>query len=335
MDQIESKYNLPVASQSCSGAIRIFVAGDRSSVGKSSICLGLLGSLVRSGAYSPSELAYIKPATQSESTQLIQLWCQKNGVACVPVGPLVYYRGFTRAYLAGETPGSSELLRSCASAVDRLARGKKLIVVDGVGFPAVGSICGTDNPRVALACSYPSSDGTQRITAATNRSPMGVVLVGGPGVGAAVDAFNLNAAYFEKYHVPVLGPIFNKLELSGFYSLESCRKEITSYFGQDGQGRRAFGFVPVFPPISGEKSLEHVDEFILVFEQHVNVQAILNAAKFVKDAPLDITVSQGVSRDAHPQKRPKLESSQVATLPARSREEIEKAAIDAGAAPSA
>jgi AAA domain len=349
MDQIEAEYQLSVSAESCRQALRIFVAGDRSSVGKSSVCLGLLGTMLRSGAYEPSDLAYIKPATQSESAQLIQRWCESRNVACVPVGPLVYYRGFTRAYLAGETPRSPDLLRSCACAVDRLARGKKVVVVDGVGFPAVGSICGTDNPRVAVACSYPTSDdgddndnaNAQSNPVGRSRSPMGVVLVGGPGVGAAVDGFNLNATYFEKYGVPVLGAIFNKLELSGFYSLESCRKEITSYFDQresegGGTAKAPFGFVPLFRSIAGEDAFDHVDEYILLFEQHVDVKAIIDAAQRVKDSVRrSVAVNEEAKGPTSP-KRAKIEyTGGKPSLSLRSRLEIEQEAINSGAAPSA
>ncbi len=57
-------------------ATRIFIAGDRSQVGKSSICLGLLGALLNSGKYKPTDLAYIKPATQCEQTQLVEEYCK-------------------------------------------------------------------------------------------------------------------------------------------------------------------------------------------------------------------------------------------------------------------
>jgi hypothetical protein len=50
--------------------VLLFIAGDKSQVGKSSVCLGLLGSLLQLG-YKPHELAYIKPATQCESPQLV------------------------------------------------------------------------------------------------------------------------------------------------------------------------------------------------------------------------------------------------------------------------
>lgn len=133
---------------------------------------------------------------------MIQIYCEKKGIACVPIGPLVYYRGFTRAFLAGETPSTDDLLAACGSSVDRLARGKKVVLIDGVGYPAVGSICGTDNASVALACSYPLDNGT--------RKPASVLLVGGSGVGNAVDVrlFNLillaclpiNFALISKYY---------------------------------------------------------------------------------------------------------------------------------------
>ena len=202
-------------------AIRIFIAGDRSQVGKSSICMGLLGALLKSGKYSPSDLAYIKPATQCEQTQLVQEFCKAKGItACVPIGPIVYYKGFTRAFLKGEiSENSRQLLYRAGNAVDELALGKKIVVIDGVGYPAVGSITGTDNASVAKSCgiklpSWPND---------LSRLPVPVLLIGKQGVGDAVDSFNINATYFAHANVPVIGAIFNKLSLDGFYSLENCR----------------------------------------------------------------------------------------------------------------
>ncbi|GKY95200.1 hypothetical protein MPSEU_000483200 [Mayamaea pseudoterrestris] len=277
---LESSFNIAVSPSSCSSAIRLFIAGDRSSVGKSSVCLGIIGVLLRQGL-TADDLAYIKPATQSESTQLIQVYCESVGVDCVPIGPLVYYRGFTRAYLAGETPTSEELLADCANAVDRIARDKKIVLVDGVGFPAVGSICGTDNAAVLKACSYPSeNDGDHE------RRPMGVILVGGSGVGAAVDAFNLNATYFKSKGVPVLGAIFNKLSLTGFYSLESCKEQVTRYFDMQQQNNEhnyiPFGFVPVVPEIAEIANYDHgianAHDFVRIFNEQVDVAAIVASA---------------------------------------------------------
>jgi hypothetical protein len=336
---LESKINIGILSADNSGsALRIFVAGDRSSVGKSSVCLGILGSLLSPEyGYSASDLAYIKPATQSESTQLIEVYCKSVGITCIPIGPLVYYRGFTRAFLAGETAPTEQLLAECGRAVDQVARGKRVVLVDGVGFPAVGSICGTDNASVSRACGYPvfAADGNISDSSSHNeRKPMGVVLVGGSGVGGAVDAFNLNATYFEMKHVPVLGAIFNKLSSEdGFYSLENCKQQVTAYFDQDSHhqamGRRPFGFVPLLPEIAGPDGMNHVQEFFRIFGSHVDVKGIVEAATRVKESAAIVSTKH----DTCPVKPMRMASTNGAST--RKRTEIEAAAIDAGAAPSA
>jgi dethiobiotin synthetase len=322
-------------SSSRQSAVRIFIAGDRMSVGKTSVCLGLLGSLVRMG-YPAESLAYIKPATQNEKPQLIQHYCDRLGIECVSIGPIVYYRGFTRAFLAGETESSDELLAKVEDAVDKIAQGKRIVIIDGVGFPAVGSICGTDNASVARASGYPIVDGDVK-----RRRPAGVVLIGGQGVGGAVDAFNLNSTYFERAQVPVLGAIFNKLSLEGFYSLENCKSAITSYFAQNEYQqkleRQAFGFVPLFPGIAGDKAMEHVYDYIKTFHDHVDIQSLLDAATKVQDQsfPVEMEIDEGggdqVVSDIRPTKRVKVTGNKRD----RSREEIEEAAVSAGAAPSA
>jgi len=122
---------------------------------------------------------------------------------------------------------SETLLQSAKKAVDEMCGPqKKFCLIDGVGYPAVGSITGTSNGEVASACGA------------------SVLLVGGKGVGDAVDTFNLNATYFSSRSVPVIGAIFNRLPSSGYYSLENCKNAVTSYFEQYGEGRSVFGFVP-------------------------------------------------------------------------------------------
>ena len=306
--------------------IRIFVSGDRASVGKSSVCLGILGSLVSMG-YEPASLAYIKPATQSEAPQPVQLYCEKVGIECVPIGPIVYYKGFTRAFLAGETETSAQLLANATEAVDELARGKRVVMIDGVGFPSVGSICGTDNATVARACGYPGEQEASRV-------PPGVIVVGGSGVGAAVDAFNLNATYFQAHSIPVMGAIFNKLSLDGFYSLDNCRREVTAYFDQDQRGLRPFGFVPLAPGIASDSPMDHVEDYIQTFREHVDVKGIIEAAARQipvkgQSPPIKWAESRPKKRTKLPVKRSAMSSSK------RTRQDIERQAKQAGAARSA
>ena len=109
----------------------IFVAGDRSQVGKSSSCLGLLGTLHEQLGYAAHELAYIKPATQCEGTQLITRYCEEKGIAHVGIGPVVFFSGFTRSFLQGEQGTTEDLLCSIQMSVTNLSVGKKIVLVDG------------------------------------------------------------------------------------------------------------------------------------------------------------------------------------------------------------
>ena len=59
--------------------------------------------------------------------------------------------------------------------------GKRIVFVDGVGYPSVGSICNLSNADIAQALKDP------------------ILLVGKSGVGDAVDSFNLSAKFFESY----------------------------------------------------------------------------------------------------------------------------------------
>ncbi|KAJ0407548.1 hypothetical protein P43SY_006866 [Pythium insidiosum] len=188
--------------------IKIFVSGDRSQVGKSTVCLGLVGALLTHGGYRADEIGYIKPATQCEQPQLIAKFCRQHGIECCDIGPIVFYSGFTREFLRGNTESSTELLANARAKVEEIGRGKRVLIVDGVGYPAVGSIC---------------------------------------GVGDAIDSFNLNACFFESQGVRVLGAIFNRLPEDGFYSLANCRDSIHRYFEQFQPSKRVYGFIPELP----------------------------------------------------------------------------------------
>eukprot|EP00965_Chrysotila_dentata_P230072 6197564-Pleurochrysis_carterae.AAC.1 len=187
---------------------KLLVAGERSSAGKSTVALGLLSACLDAG-FRPSELAYIKPATQCVSSTLCARWCEEHGVSCEHIGPVVFYRGYTRELLtqqakargideagvtaadgasndtcgpAGESselertlPAGHKQLDECVAAVERISAGKKLTIIDGVGYPAVGSIVGCSSADIAVACGAP------------------VLIVGKAGIGDAVDSFNLCA----------------------------------------------------------------------------------------------------------------------------------------------
>ena len=187
-------------------------------------------------------MAYIKPATQCEESQLIAKYCDEHKIENRPIGPIVYYKGFTRAFLDGTTDDTDTLLKSVKQAVDDISKNKKVVIIDGVGYPAVGSICGTDNASVALACGYespslsPSSLRNHGTVVDGAVIPPAVLIVGKRGVGDAIDSYNLNATYFRARGVKVMGSIFIRLPngpIHRFYSLENCKKTVSSYFKKD------------------------------------------------------------------------------------------------------
>jgi dethiobiotin synthetase len=219
--------------------------------------------------YLPSEIAYIKPATQCEEPQLISKFCKAKGIAYNGIGPLVFYSGFTRAFLNGETDSTEKILESIEMAVDEIAKGKRFVVIDGVGYPAVGSICGCSNATIAHRCRAP------------------VVLVGKKGVGDAVDSFNLNAAFFRLHQVPVVGVLYNRLENEGYYSLEKCKDAVSKYFKIYGKAYKLFGFLPELKlgsksgnaSQSDADSVEVANVFIDSFENNIDFTSFLESIK--------------------------------------------------------
>lgn len=216
--------SIPTAavSRAPSDSVRIYVAGSASGAGKSTVSLALLGAVLEAGLCRADELAYIKPATQGVQQTLTAKFCVSRGIACRHVGPVVFYRGFTQAFLEGSTASSAEMLAEVRRAVDDISHGKRLTVIDGVGYPAVGSIVGVSNAAVARA-----------VGAA-------VLLVGKAGLGDAVDSFNLSASYFEAAGVAVLGTILNRVPSGKMHDKTLL---VSSYFEQHRPHERLYGLL--------------------------------------------------------------------------------------------
>lgn len=236
----------------------LFVSGDRSSVGKSTTCMSLLATLVDTYNIPPEDVGYIKPVTQCEAEQPVVRYCESRGIECIGVGPVVFYKGFTRAFLQGQTESSAALIAEAVAAVEVLKTRRKFVLVDGVGYPSVGSICGISNAHVAKALNAP------------------VVLVGKSGVGDAVDSHNLNSAFFQHHGVHVLGSIFNKLATEGFYNREACKEAIDMYFEKYGEGQKAYGYVPLVHTSDNNSAADGISQEIADnFTKHVNVFQLL------------------------------------------------------------
>lgn len=332
-------------------AFRIFIGGDRSQVGKSSCCLGLLAALCR--RYGANQVAYIKPATQCETPQLVTKYCASNGIACVGIGPIVYYSGFTRAFIAGETPNSADMLAEVRAACDRLGAGRTWLVIDGVGYPAVGSITGTCNGAIA------------------RETKAAVLLIGKKGVGDAIDSYNLNRAYFQTEGAVVVGSVFNRLPVEGYYSLENCKTALETWFARSRPAtEQCFGMLPELPLLDGASAAPIMPSSVLAagdtpaemkarasaeqqrallttedeekvkllaetFEQHVTVDELLAAVQnssYRRSSGLSSSIHMGKTDAFACAKRasPAAESAEMPKLK-RSRAEIAEAASKSGA----
>jgi len=294
-----------LSGESC---VRVFVAGAVSHVGKTTVCLAILGYLEACGI-APSEMAYVKPATQCEAADALAVWCEAKGVRHVggTEAPLVFYSGLTRAVIARETARIEP--SAIAARVDELCRGKKFCVIDGVGFPGVGSCVGASNADVAAACRAP------------------VVLVGKAGVGSAIDAHCGNAALFHQANVPVLGAVFNKADTDGFYAADKIRLPIETFFRDSRPRETCYGVVPAataFVDARDTPTLSKATDAIHHLATYLDFHAL------IQDVALDV-----FNRKRRPPPPP-LESSQTEhrdALPTRV--DIEARARADGAVPRA
>ena len=77
--QVEGLTRLLASMFQGGGQLRLHVAGSVSHCGKTTVCLGILGGLVRAGV-PPERILYIKPATQCEAPDLLKRWCEAKGI---------------------------------------------------------------------------------------------------------------------------------------------------------------------------------------------------------------------------------------------------------------
>lgn len=105
-----------------------------------------------------------------------------------------------------------EKVRVAVSALTETA-GRRLVVVDGVGYPGVGSCVGVSNGNVAKVLRAP------------------VLLVGRPGVGNAIDSTIMAFDYFRANGSEVIGALWNKIPRKvSYHTYDKCKTYVTKYF---------------------------------------------------------------------------------------------------------
>jgi dethiobiotin synthetase len=175
--------------------------GSESGAGKSTVCLGILAQLLLSGL-TPNQLAYIKPVTQCITKQTVALFCDQTKIPYIDIGNLVFKKGFSRDFIDGMTKRSDELMADVLASILSIGKGKEVVIIDGVGYPSVGSVVGVSNVDVALSL------------------PCKVIFVGMPGIGAAIDNTVLCVAFMQYKGLTNIGIIYNKIPLSAFAEIK-------------------------------------------------------------------------------------------------------------------
>ncbi len=121
--------------------------------------------------------------------------------------------------------------------MDKLRVNRQLVLVDGVGYASVGSTVGCSNGQVAHALQAP------------------VVLIGKPGIGNAIDSFNLSRTYFEANGATVIGAVFNKMPRKvSYHAFDNMKHYIHKFFANELPNIAILGTIPVITdPLTNEE----------------------------------------------------------------------------------
>lgn len=209
----------------------LYIGGDASGIGKSTTAIGLLHLFHHELGYPYERLGYIKPITQCIDPQLIEIYCKKYHVQRAPA-VIVFKKGYTQQAIDGQLTSYESRCKHVYNAVQELAKKCDIVVVDGVGYPAVGSTCGMSNADVARILGAP------------------VIVVGRPGIGNAIDAMEGCRTFFEANGAKTIGAIWNKLphnkNFTG-HSYDECTRYVKKFYETQGKKKntfRCYGFVP-------------------------------------------------------------------------------------------
>lgn len=180
----------------------LYIMGSASGAGKSTVCLGILAQLLAYG-YLPEQLAYIKPVTQCIKKQAVAEFCAHNHIPCIDMGGLLFKPGFTRDFIDGLTFSSDELLASVLQTIATLSTNKKIVLIDGIGSPAVGGVVGVSNIDIAALL------------------PCRIIFVGKSGIGAAIDDTVLCVSFIQSKHTQNIGLIYNQIPATELVSAKN------------------------------------------------------------------------------------------------------------------
>jgi BioD-like phosphotransacetylase family protein len=181
----------------------IYVAATRQHVGKTSTSLALMSGLQKRF----DQVGFIKPVGQQslrveekdgtpvdidKDVVLVKKHFELDHLSFKEMSPVLIPPGYTRDYIDGKISNESqqELIQK---AYHDISAKSSVVLCEGTGHCAVGSIVGASNAKVA---SWIGAD---------------MVLVANGGIGKAFDELELNRVLCERFGVNVAGVIINKV----------------------------------------------------------------------------------------------------------------------------
>lgn len=182
----------------------IFVAATRQHVGKTTTSLAMMSGLCK--RY--NKVGFLKPVGQQHvevfSDKLNKTLRVDKDVCLVKehfrldhldyedMSPVIIPRGYTKQFIDGEITFEQQL-KDLQRSMENISKASDIVLVEGTGHCAVGSIVGLNNAKVA---SIIGAD---------------MVLVANGGLGSAFDELELNRLVCQHYNVRIAGVIINKV----------------------------------------------------------------------------------------------------------------------------
>jgi dethiobiotin synthetase len=182
----------------------IFVAATRQHVGKTTTSLAIMSGLKK--RY--DKVGFLKPVGQQhvpvisknrneeirvdKDCVLVHEHFQLNHIDYEDMSPVIIPQGYTKKFVDGEI-SLNEQVKDVLRAMDNVAKASDVVLLEGTGHCAVGSIVGLNNAKVA---SLVGAD---------------MVLVANGGLGSAFDELELNRVLCQHFHVRIAGVIINKV----------------------------------------------------------------------------------------------------------------------------
>ncbi|MBU4446385.1 AAA family ATPase [bacterium] len=190
-------------------AKKIFIAATGRNVGKTSISLGLINSLLKKG----HKVGYIKPMSQRYSIigenkipeDVIVM--SKNFVLqgdLKDMGPFVVGKEQTSKYITGKLKSPRNRI---LKAFKNIEKKSDIVIIEGTGHGGVGSVFNLSNARVAKLLNAP------------------VLIISEGGVGSTIDRIALNYSLFASCRCRVLGVIINKIKMEKYEKISNLLKE--------------------------------------------------------------------------------------------------------------